>query len=324
MLINWLSKFTGQKLIFPFYHTVSNERLPYIKYLFKTRNICQFEKDIDFLLKHFEPIDWKEIKDKVQKQIPFRKNYFLLTFDDGLKEVYTTISPVLLKKGIPSVFFINPYFIDNKAMFYRFKLSYLLTHMQENEIHKSQFNEIMKALQCHSPKMIKQGIMRLEFKKYEKINQIADILEIDFDLVLEKYKPYLTTREIKQLIKQGFSIGAHSLEHPCYKEITYNEQIKQTVESVQWVKDQFKLDYNLFSFPFSDHFLDKCIFEKIYKEADLDMSFGTAGLKNDVFPYHFQRIAMEKKKSNAQSIVLSQYTKYIAKNLLNMNTLKRD
>jgi peptidoglycan/xylan/chitin deacetylase (PgdA/CDA1 family) len=126
------------------------------------------------------------------------------------------------------------------------------------------------------------------------------------------------------LIKQGFSIGAHSLEHPCYNEISYDEQIKQTVESVKWVRDRFNLNYNLFSFPFSDYYLNKQIIKILYKEATLDMSFGTSGLKNDVFPFHFQRIPMENSKRDAQCVMLSQYVKYIGKQFLNMNTLKRD
>ena len=49
-----------------------------------------------------------------------------LSFDDGLREVYTIIAPILKERGLPATFFITTDFIDNKKLFYRNKASLLI------------------------------------------------------------------------------------------------------------------------------------------------------------------------------------------------------
>ncbi len=321
MVFNLLSNITRHKLIFPFYHTVSDIALPYAKHLFNIRTTKQFRKELDFFLKHYDPVDWKTVKEVIKNHGQFKKNSFLLTFDDGMKEIYTTIAPILKEKGIPSVFFINPRFVDNKDMFYRFKISYLLTHIQENKPSQIQLQKIKTLLGFFEN--VEEHLMKLGFNEHETINQIAGILNIDFNELLDQLQPYLTTPQIKSLIDNGFSIGAHSLDHPSYHEVSYEEQIKQTYESIKWIEDQFHIDYKLFSFPFADHFLQKHLFDNIYDETGLDMSFGTSGLKNDPIPFHFQRIAIENSSRIARQIVKCQYLRYMVKIFMNRNTLKR-
>jgi len=49
---------SGQSLFLPFYHGVYEKVAPtYIKHLYPIRSLDQFRKDLDVLLKHFEPID---------------------------------------------------------------------------------------------------------------------------------------------------------------------------------------------------------------------------------------------------------------------------
>ncbi len=321
MLYNLLTNLTGQRLIFPFYHTVSDISLPYAKHLFYIRTIKQFRKELDFFLTYYDPVDWKTVKEVVENQRRFKKNSFLLTFDDGMKEIYTIIAPILKEKGIPSVFFINPRFVDNKDIFYRFKISYILTYIHENKITQNQIQKIKSILGLN--KNIEVLLMQLGFNDKDKIEQIAGILGIDFNDLLDELQPYLTTPQIKSLIKQGFSIGAHSLDHPLYSEVSYEEQVKQTYESVKWIENCFHIDYKLFSFPFADHFLQMHLFDRIYKETHLDMSFGTSGLKNDRIPYHFQRIAVEDSLWTAQWVIVCQYLRYMVKIFMNRNTLNR-
>ena len=45
------------KILFPFYHTVSDEYLPYIINLYQYRNVKDFNSDIDFFLKDRIPLD---------------------------------------------------------------------------------------------------------------------------------------------------------------------------------------------------------------------------------------------------------------------------
>ena len=111
----------------PFYHTVSNKYLPYIlNYPFK--NSTQFETELDYYLKYFKPVSLDYL---VENPKP-NKNVFHLSFDDGLRECEELIAPVLLKKGIPATFFVNSGFVDNQALFHRYKASLILSELKLN------------------------------------------------------------------------------------------------------------------------------------------------------------------------------------------------
>lgn len=104
-------------VICPFYHAVSDTPLPHISPLYRHRTEQEFRADIDWLLAHYEPIHWYEI-DTYERAY---KPAFCLTFDDGLKEFYTIVAPILEEKKVPCVCFLNSAFIDNKDLMFRYK-----------------------------------------------------------------------------------------------------------------------------------------------------------------------------------------------------------
>jgi len=61
----------------------------------------------------------------------------------------------------------------------------------------------------------------------------------------------------------------------------------------------------------------------VYNKNLLDISFGCAGLKDDMFKQHFQRIPMENDGRTAENIIKFEYLYYILKKLAKKNAIKR-
>jgi len=127
-----LTKLSNQRLILPFYHSVSDKELPHLKHLYPIKGVKEFITDLDFLLSHFVPVDYHEFLKLARNKDQKGKCAFLLSFDDGLKEFHDIIAPILLKKGIPAICFVNSGFIDNKDLFFRFKASLLVEEFTRN------------------------------------------------------------------------------------------------------------------------------------------------------------------------------------------------
>jgi hypothetical protein len=206
------------------------------------------------------------------------------------------VAPILKEKNIPATFFINTDFLDNKALFYRFKTSVLIE------------------------KYHAKGLLDFSSDKEKEIDELAKLFGEDFDEFLKKEQPYLNSEDVSELIQQGFTIGGHSKNHPRYKNISLDEQVAQTIESVEFLTETFNLDYKVFSFPFTDDGVGKEFFKKI--ENNLDLTFGTAGLKKDVISTNLQRVPMEENKKGIE-IIKSQYLYYFLKMFVGKNTVKR-
>ena len=117
--------------VFPIYHMISDEDVSYVKHLYSYKNVKSFTADLDFFLKYYKPIDLTTLLISVKEKTELPKHSFLISFDDGFKELYDIVVPILKQKGIPATFFINKCFIDNKEMFYRNKASLLIEHFSK-------------------------------------------------------------------------------------------------------------------------------------------------------------------------------------------------
>ncbi len=318
-----LISITGQHCILPFYHLVSDDEVIHVKNLYRVKSVKEFEQELDFFLKYYEPIDFQEFISLEND----KKKRFLLTFDDGLREFYDIIAPVLKRKGIPAICFLNSGFIDNKDLFFRYKASILIEKLKTSVFSPAKEKELRSWFQASGLKYGEhfQSLLSVCYYNKEYLDELAALLDVHFPEYLQQHKPYLETGQIKELIAQGFHFGAHSIDHPFYAELSEEEQLTQTKQSLDEITALFDLDYRLFSFPFSDSGISRSFFEKIFDPVNpvADMTFGTAGLKKDSCIRNIQRIPVEKRNYTAEEIVYAEYLYYICKVFFCKNMLKR-
>ena len=301
--LHLLEKSVDSNLILPFYHTISNNELIHIKHLFKYKNLTEFRKDIDFFLKRYKPISLSDLIESTKRNQPITNKSFLLTFDDGLSEIYDNIAPILKEKGIPAIFFVNSNFIDNKDLMFRFKASILIEKflvINDSIKRENVIQQVKKILESENEfkltsisKDFKKILLSIPYSKRNLLNKIAEYLDLDFTEYLKENKIYLSSEEIKNLIKDGFDIGAHSIDHPYYSSISFDEQIRQTSESINFLTKKFELTNRSFAFPFNDISVINRFFLEINKTNSLDISFGSSEMKCDLTKNNFQRVAVE-------------------------------
>ncbi|WP_159154990.1 polysaccharide deacetylase family protein [Empedobacter brevis] len=278
-----------KKNIYPFYHTISNDRLIYIDNLYPLKSKDQFQRELDFFQKNYTNISLSKLIELYQKNgyLP-QNNYFHLSFDDGLKESYSIIAPILKERDLDATFFINPNFIGNVSIFYRYKIALILEKIKDKNLKKE-----LLSYSIHQTQLIDQLI-----KDY-KINLA------DFDI-------YLNEHDINELINQEFTIGAHSMNHPYYSDISFEEQLIETNESLDFLQQKFSLNYRVFSFPFTDDGVSRKFFENL----NTDFTFGTAGMKDDLISTNIQRIPMDNCISDPTIFIQRNRYKFFIQKLL--------
>ncbi len=317
-----LIQLSSQKVLLPFYHTVSNEWLPHISNLYPVRSIKLFEEDLDYLCSFFRPVSMNDLFEMVNSGKTISKPVMHLTFDDGLKEIYTIVAPLLEKKGIPATFFLNTGFVNNQALFYRYKVGLIIDAYKKKGAFSAEISGMLH-IEHPNDNNICKAIYRLTMNDLSIIDQIAKTLEIDFQEFLDKEQPYLNTRQILDLLKKGYTVGSHSVDHPLFKSIKAEDQRNQITASFQFIKDKFNVQHNYFSFPFSDEEIGKDFFIWLFDNQNCRLSFGISGLKRDFSKYHLHRIPLEGTLRPARDIIKAEYIYYLLKALLNKNDIQR-
>lgn len=301
-------------LLLPYYHIISNEQCSHVKHLYPFKTIREFEKDLNFLLKHYLPLDLIEILNCKKHGRPLPEKGFLLTFDDGYREMSDIVAPILLKKGISATFFVNSAFTDNKHLCYLNKASLIAEHLQKNRT--SSLNEkVWRILDTKEMEFddAKSGVLSIQYAQRDILDEIAHVLELDFTAYSLTNKPYLTSTQINKLIESGFTIGAHSIDHPLYSILSVDDQVYQTIESIKFVREAFDLNYGVFAFPHSDHNVSLEYFDRVSQSGLIDLSFGTAGLMDDSAPNNLQRFSLERPIVAAKRIVAFQHARRLLK-----------
>lgn len=323
--VKWLGQLSGQNFIFPFYHLVTNAPTPCVKHLFPVPTEKQFRQDIDFLLSHFLRAGYDEVVHFVESGKKQKNPSFFLSFDDGFAECYHIVAPILKGKGIPAAFFINPAFVGNKRLSHRQKVSLLIEKGLQSPSQGllKRAGELTGSLLRESDDLVKI-LKRFTIADMEKINALADLFEIDFEEALNKFQPYMSLSEIRQLKSDGFVIGSHSFDHPEFN-VLNEERMKSEIEqSFQFIESNFKTERRVFSFPFSDLGVPLSFFRYLANEANVEISFGTSGIKRDGAPRHLQRIPFELHGfKSAEAIIRSEYFYYLGKALFGKNLVKR-
>ena len=236
------------------------------------------------------------------------KNYFHLSFDDGLRGIFDIAAPILLKKGIPATVFLNADFVDNNDLFFRYKAALILDHLKKKPT--------SKAVELKIKKIAPEGLLSISFINRNKLDQIALLLGLNFSSFLTEKKPYLTTAQIKTLQNQGFTFGGHSLNHPYFRELNLEEQITQATESVHFVNQLVEKESNAFAFPFTDYGISNAFFENEKVKNKIHISFGTAGLNFKSNTQHWQRMPMEGTNWSGKNLVKTEYLYFLIKKVL--------
>ncbi len=305
-MLNLLQNITGQKLLLPFYHEVAEKKLPHLNGLYNVRSPEQFEKELDLYLKYNKPITLDKLVQHLFNGVPIEQPSFLLSFDDGLRGVHDYALPILQRKGLEAMLFVNPAFVGNQDMMFRLKAALIA-----NELKKPKNKEL---------KYVAKYVFDIKYEHFEHLNELAQELDFDFRDYLQTHKPYLNLEELKQLQNKGFHIGGHTLTHPELRYLPLQEQISEALGSMNWVKQNLNPKHQIFSFPFTDYGIGKAFYEGTEKQIDL--YFGGAGLKNESNPKHLQRIPIENFK-NTKSMIYYQYIYWLLKMPFGKNNITR-
>jgi peptidoglycan/xylan/chitin deacetylase (PgdA/CDA1 family) len=304
-----LRRAAGTPLLAPLYHIVADEAPAHVKYLFAVRNPRTFSDDLDFFLRECTPVTLAQLHSHAAGEKAIPRRAIFLSFDDGLREVADVIAPILHRRGIPATFFLNSAFVDNQSLLYRHKASLLCERIDKlPDAHLASLrNDLTGAgVDAVNQTQLKRLILSIEYKDRSRLDELALALEVDFAAFLREQQPYLRSDQITNLLSQGFTLGAHSVDHPLYAKITLDEQIRQTRESILFLKERFGITTSDFAFPFLSDGVGAEFFAAAYQSNFVQMMFCLNGMpRND--PRNIERFWMESDATTPASKIVRHF-----------------
>jgi peptidoglycan/xylan/chitin deacetylase (PgdA/CDA1 family) len=268
-----------------YYHMVSDRELPYVRHLYTCKTPRQFECDLEFLRRNYIPMSYGDL----QRGRPFvrgRRPGAILTFDDGLRECYGVVRPLLLKHGIPAVFFITTDFLDNRRLFYKHKVSLCIEEYSrrsrvDQASARKDLADILNAPIRRTSDVV-ASLQLLKASAEPRLDAICARLGVDPDAFLRAAMPYLSTAEVLSLAGDGFTIGAHSRSHVLLASMTAPEAEADIVESCGRIGRLVGSASVPYAFPFNGRGVSRALLKRIReKHHHVGLFFDTQGMAAD-------------------------------------------
>lgn len=304
-------KIFKNQAVFPCYHIVKDQQVAHIENLYAFKNTAQFINDIEILMANYSAMHPTDLLANSHS-----KNTFLLTFDDGLQEIYSVIFPILKARNLSAIFFVNPSFVDNKQNLYKHTLSIIISHLKSINYDSPTLNKIaaIAGFSFENWSEFKVKFLNLNYSEREKVPAVLALLHLDIAAYLKKEQPYITKAQIQEMMDAGFYFGGHTMNHPPLQQLTHEAQKKEIIDSIEWLKENFVIDYSFFAFPFSDKNISKKLIEELFEYNPNLKIFGNSGLKKDIDSRIIQRFTLENPAKNTEKqIVTENLYKYFNK-----------
>ena len=281
-----------------YFHMVTPHNSPY--YFSSGISPVEFKRIIKYLSRYYNVISLSEAIEMIENGISL-KNCLSITSDDGFVENYEYVAPILLDFKLTATFFLIDECIDNKNLMWRNKLIYIQNRIGREEsknlirdfsslknITPPKKNENLLSWSYRTWDMKKKEILVDSIWELSKMESLSDFLDF--------YKPYLTSKQILELCNNGFEFGTHSLSHPLFSKLTFEQVEKEIIDSIDSLSEKFGKQIYHFSYPFGPRAMTQIEDELKLKYPDKLKTL--LGVKNTFSnfnnPYEWERDLIEK------------------------------
>ena len=211
-----------------------------------------FLRQLDWFKQRYWFISANQLLQKIYNQTKIRENSISLSFDDGLKDHFTYVFPILKKEKIQGMFFITGEQIDKSIVLSVHKIQFILQKCGKSKILK-------KISDFINENKTKYDLMDFGYyqKKLATIDRFDDnqtvlikrILQVGLpssarkklvDCLFSEYvtndeksfskELYLSMDNIKEMSEDGMYFGSHGYSHEWFEFTDLNYELSKTVE----------------------------------------------------------------------------------------------
>jgi len=245
----------------------------YIRYFdkefpgFRFLDVDKFVEQLDYFQDRWGFLTREEFIESIDEGVA--KPGVVLTFDDGFKEHYNVVLPLLRERGLWGLFYIPTahYINDKKELLDVHRIHHLVSKCDTSTL-LSEVTENIQSSMIESERL--HGFdtelynnqtndhAALQFKKlmnyylkYEHKKPILDFLVNKYLTESEIYdKLYLTIEELQEIENQGNIVGGHTQNHRVLSRLDSSTQ-KQEIENSFLFLDEFlNMDVKSFCYPY--------------------------------------------------------------------------
>lgn len=277
-ILNVLDLFRGHNLIILNYHRVykGELRTSFDETLFGT-SIDSFHQQMLWLkenravfLSEDELIYYQQRKKKIPKRS------VLITFDDGYKDNFTLVYPLLRFLQIPAIYFIPAGAIMDRTLGWWDNISFFIKKTKKKAI-SVKGSELSLQSDGEKKKVIFHLLQLMKTEPYSRTQDLLEVLSeecgVEFPSYDEQDAELVNWKDISELLSNGIAIGSHTISHRVLATLDEDEQFEELRSSKRLLEDMLPGNIRSFSYPVGDYTAFTRKTKELARKARYDIAF---------------------------------------------------
>lgn len=230
------------------YHSIAYEISPFIKGGQVTPPDV-FEDQVKYLKNNYNLMSFDELSWAFAKQQSLERAV-VITFDDGYRNVFSNAIPILEKYSVPATIFLITDLIDNKKLFWRNKIRYLINIGGREKLLAFMKDKISDPKRLNINSWISDPSVLFAYK--ELVDEYFKLIGLNEYELAQKEQLYFNNADIQKVDPNLITFGNHTLSHPVLSCLSAEEQKKEIINSYRFLKEKFPERDIYFAYPFGN------------------------------------------------------------------------
>ena len=179
-----------------------------------------FRQQLAFVKRHFNPVSSEQVVLWKQGHFQMPRNPIVVTFDDGYLDNSSAALPLLLEAGVPADFFICPWNIENRRLFWWDKMECCLRRTRKDLVELTYPKRVQLHLKPDHSMRTSRTILHRMIRETPELNisalldQLQERTGVEIDERAEADRLLMNWDHVRGLRKAGMGVGSHSYSHP--------------------------------------------------------------------------------------------------------------
>lgn len=222
-----------------------------------------FEQVLDFLGRHFNTVPLSEIVDRIARGRSVG-GLAALSFDDGYPDWHSQVCPILMRRNLPASFFVTTSQLDGRPLWSE-RIAHLLRHGQPAALDtlRSSLPEVSWSDAVQRENAIEPMTQALKYMPTPERDELIHQMEQRCGVQTEQ-APRFTVSDLQGMVRQGFEIGSHTVDHPILSCCDETQAWREISKSREQLSELIGQEVRYFAYPNGKPQLD-------FSQRDVDL-----------------------------------------------------
>lgn len=233
------------------YHSVVPDDTPDPHRLGNVVTTSEFAAHLEILTREFDPISAADLSAWYSGSAQLPRRPVLVTLDDGYRNNLTYAAPLLLHYGVPALMFVTTGYIATERRLWPYEVQERILSWSEPELPLPSGNKCELPRDSGERYLVAQWV-REECKNlpFEQTCAYRALLTAAGSLSGGSTESgFLTWDDVRELVRLGFEIGSHTVEHPILSHVSPERLWDEVQLSKKTIEHELSMPCRYFAYP---------------------------------------------------------------------------